>query len=180
MRFQIQAKVQKPGKTWDEILAKMVVYNLLDHMELSPAADASVAGSDKIMAGFDVMVAGSDDSLAEVFMVLYNWGEKSEAMVGAVDLSNVTTQALENIKTLSKEQLKIIKVKGSSVENFSGLVQLYLSQHWGNVQMVGRERLEPWLLPTLLPFPLLFTGMGIGLDRDAKEAYERLRLKEQQ
>ena len=152
MRFYIQAKIQKPGKesaegVWNEILAKMVVHNLLDHMELSPS------------------VAAADASLSEVFMVLYNWGETGEEMMGAVDRGNVTTQALKKIKelTLSEKQLK-----GSNVKDISDLVQLYLSQHWGNVQMVGRERLETWLLPTLVPFPLLFTGMGIGLDPDAE------------
>ena len=62
----------------------------------------------------------------------------------------------------------VTDVKGSTVEDISGLVQRYLSQHWGNVQMMGRERLQPWLLPTLLPFPVLLTGIGIGLDPDAE------------
>ena len=159
MRFYIQAKIQKPGKesaegVWNEILAKMVVHNLLDHMELSPS------------------VAAADASLSEVFMVLYNWDEAGEEMIGAVDRGNVTTQALKKIKelTLSEKQLKMIKkkLKGSNVKDISDLVQLYLSLHWGNVQMVGRERLQTWLLPTLVPFPLLFTGMDIGLDPDAE------------
>ena len=155
MRFYIQAKIQKPGKKsaegmWIEILAKMVVHNLLDHMELSPS------------------VAAADASLSEVFMVLYNWGETGEEMMGDVDKDNVTMQALKKIETLSEEQLKVIEVKGSNVKDISDLVQRYLSQHWDNVQMVGRERLQPWLLPTLLPFPVLFTGIGIGLDPDAE------------
>ena len=125
MRFYIQAKIQKPGKesaegVWNEILAKMVVHNLLDHMELSPS------------------VAAADASLSEVFMVLYNWDEAGEEMIGAVDRGNVTTQALKKIKelTLSEKQLKMIKkkLKGSNVKDISDLVQLYLSQHWGNVQ----------------------------------------------
>ncbi|KAJ1426028.1 hypothetical protein B484DRAFT_431920 [Ochromonadaceae sp. CCMP2298] len=150
MRFYIQAKIQKPGKestkgVWNEIIAKMVVHNLLDHMELSPSVAA-----------------------ADVFMVLYNWAETGEEMVGDVDRDNVTMQALKKVETLSKKRLNEIVVRGSSVEDFSNLVQLYLSQHWGNVQMVGRERLQTWLLPTLVPFPHLFTGMGIGLDPDAE------------
>ena len=155
MRFYIQAKIQKHDKesaegVWNEIPGKMVVHNLLGHMELSPS------------------VAAADASLSEVFMVLYNWGETGEEMMGAVDRGDVTTQALKKVKQLSKEQRKMIDLKGSNVEDFLDLVQLYLSQHWGNVQMVGRERLETWLLPTLVPFPLLFTGMGIGLDPDAE------------
>ena len=69
MRFYIQAKIQKPVNkksadgVRDNILAKMVVHNLLDHMELSP------------------FVAAADISLSEVFMVLYNWGETSEEMI---------------------------------------------------------------------------------------------------
>ncbi len=156
MRFYVQDKIQTPtGKesaegVWDEILGNMVVNNLLDHMELSPS------------------VTAADASLAEVFMVPYNWGETGEEMVGAVDRDTVTTQALKKVERLSEKQLEVIKVKGSNVYEFSSLVQLYLSQHWGNVQMVGRERLQSWLLPTLLPFPLLITGIGIGLDPDAE------------
>ena len=99
-------------------------------------------------------------------MVLYNWGETGEKMVGAVVRDNVTMQALKKVKTLSEEQLTM--AKGSNIKDISGRVQLYLSQHWGNVQMVGGERLQPWLLPTLLPFPVLYTGMDIGLDSDAE------------
>ena len=161
LRFYVQAKIQKPGNNksaegvgvgvWDEILAKMVVHNLLDHVELSAS------------------VAAADASLPEVFMVLYNWGETGEEMVRDVDRGNVAMQALKKVATLSKEQLKVvIDVKGSTVEDISDLVQRYLSQHWGNVQMVGREGLQPWLLPTLLPFPVLLTGIGIGLDPDAE------------
>ena len=161
LRFYIQAKIQKPGNSksaegvgvgvWDEILAKMVVHNLLDHVELSAS------------------VAAADASLSEVFMVLYNWGETGEEMVRGTDRDNVAMQALKKVATLSKEQLKVVRdVKGSTVEDISDLVQRYLSQHWGNVQMVGRERLEPWLLPTLVPFPILLTGIGIGLDPDAE------------
>lgn len=158
LRFYMQAKIQKPGNNksakgvwWDEILAKMVVHNLLDHVELSPS------------------VAAADASLSEVFMVLYNWGETGEEMMRDVDRDNVAMQALKKVATLSKEQLKVvIDVKSSTVEDISDLVQRYLSQHWDNMQMVGRERLQPWLLPTLLPFPVLFTGIGIGLDPDAE------------
>jgi hypothetical protein len=64
-----------------------------------------------------------------------------------VFLYNVMTQALKKIETLREEQLEMIKIKGSNVEDFSDLVQVYLSQHWGNVQMVSRERLKLWLLP---------------------------------
>ena len=146
LRFYIQAKIQKPGNNksavgvWDEILAKMVVHNLLDHMELSPS------------------VAAADASLSEVFMVLYNWGETGEEMMGDVDRGNVTMQALKKIEALSEEQ-KVIEVKGSNVKDISDLVQRYLSQHWGNVQMVGRERLQPWLLRTPLPFPEILSGI---------------------
>jgi hypothetical protein len=171
MRFYINAMIQKPvpkpGKesaegVWDEIFAKMVVRNLLDHVELSPS------------------VAAANASLAEMYMVLYYWGETGarvhlyidpwtgDEMVGTVNRDNVTTQALKKIATLSKDELEMVKVKGSNVEDFSDLVQVYLSQHWGNVQMVGREGLEKWLLPTLLPFPHIFMGMGIGLDPDAE------------
>ena len=157
MRFYIQAKIQKPVNkmsadgVWDEILAKMVVHSLLDHMELlSPS------------------VAAADISLSEVFMVLYNWGETSEEMILDVNQGNVTVQALKKIETLTKEQLEVIQVLGYNVKDISDLVQRYLSQHWDNVQMVGRESLQPWLLPTLLPFPVLFTGIGIGLDPDAE------------
>jgi hypothetical protein len=136
---------------WDEILAKMVVHNLLDHMELlSPS------------------VAAADASLSEVFMVLYNWGETSEEMILDVNQGNVTVKALMKIETLTKEQLEVIQRLGYNVKDISDLVQRYLSQHWDNVQMVGRESLQPWLLPTLLPFPVLFTGIGIGLDPDAE------------
>ena len=151
MRFYIQAKIQKPADgVWDNILARMVVHNLLDHMELSPS------------------VAAADVSLSEVFMVLYNWGETSEEMIGDVNQGNVTVQALKKIETLTKEQLEVIQVLGYNVKDISDLVERYLSQHWDNVQMVGRESLQPWLLPTLLPFPVLFTGIGIGLDPDAE------------
>ena len=151
MRFYIQAKIQKPADgVWDEILAKMVVHNLLDHMELSP------------------FVAAADISLSEVFMVLYNWGETSEKMILDVNRGNVTVQALKKIETLTKEQLEVIQRLGYNVKDISDLVERYLSQHWDNVQMVGRESLQPWLLPTLLPFPVLFTGIGIGLDPDAE------------
>ena len=156
MRFYIQAKIQKPVNkmsadgVWDEILAKMVVHSLLDHMELSPS------------------VAAADASLSEVFMVLYNWGETSEEMILDVTQGNVTVQAVMKIETLTKEQLEVIQRLGYNVKDISDLVQRYLSQHWDNVQMVGRESLQPWLLPTLLPFPVLFTGIGIGLDPDAE------------
>ena len=156
MRFYIQAKIQKPGNkmsadgVWVNILAKMVVHSLLDHMELSPS------------------VAAADISLSEVFMVLYNWGETSEEMILDVNQGNVTVQAVMKIETLTKEQLEVIQVLGYNVKDISDLVQRYLSQHWDNVQMVGRESLQPWLLPTLLPFPVLFTGIGIGLDPDAE------------
>ncbi len=151
MRFYIQAKIQKPADgVWDNILAKMVVHNLLDHMELSPS------------------VAAADVSLSEVFMVLYNWGETSEEMILDVNPGNVTVQALKKIETLTKEQLEVIQRLGYNVKDISDLVERYLSQHWDNVQMVGRESLQPWLLPTLLPFPVLFTGIGIGLDPDAE------------
>ena len=151
IRFYIQAKIQKPADgVWDNILANMVVHNLLDHMELSPS------------------VAAADAFLSEVFMVLYNWGETSEEMILDVNPGNVTVQALKKIETLTKEQLEVIQMLGYNVEDISDLVQRYLSQHWDNVQMVGRESLQPWLLPTLLPFPVLFTGIGIGLDPDAE------------
>ena len=91
MRFYMQAKVQKPGNNksadgvWDEILAKMVVHNLLDHVELSPS------------------VAAADASLSEVFMVLYNWGETGGEMVRGVDRDNVAMQALKKVAALRKE-----------------------------------------------------------------------------
>ena len=75
---------------------------------------------------------------------------------------------MKKIETLTKEQLRMIQVLGYNVKDISDLVERYLSQHWDNVQMVGRESLQPWLLPTLLLFPVLFTGIGIGLDPDAE------------
>ena len=84
-----------------------------------------------------------------------------------MDRDNVAMQALKKVATLFTEQRKVMEVKGSNVEDISELVQRYLSQHWGNVHIVGRERLQQWLLPTLLPFPVLLTGMGINLDPEA-------------
>lgn len=128
----------------------MIVHNLLDHLELSPS------------------VATADTSLSEVFMVLYNRGETGEEMMGDMDKDNVKIQALKKKETITNEQLKLIKGRDTNVNDISNLMQLYLSQHWDNVQMVGRERLQPRLLPTLIPFPVLFPGIGIGLDPDAE------------
>jgi hypothetical protein len=83
-----------------------------------------------------------------------------------VDKDNVKIQALKKIETLSKEQQKMIKVRDTNIKDISNWVHRYLSLHWDNVHKVGRERFQPLFAAytALLPFPVLFTGIGIDLD----------------
>jgi hypothetical protein len=166
------------------------------------------------------------DTLSEVFMVLYNWGESREVMVEAVNKNLVKELAqkkttkriarafvaeleaekgqrfadekvknlmegftrdvdmeLEKVEALPQEEIVKLIVEvfvkhcettnekrinvgelAEEIERFlllRELIDCFLEKQWGNIHMVGKDRLEQWLLPSLVPFPMLFKTMGI-------------------
>ena len=39
-------------------------------------------------------------------------------------------------------------------------IELYISNYWDQVHFVGQEKLQTWLCPSFLPFPMLATAIG--------------------
>jgi hypothetical protein len=136
--FYNQVKIDIPkNKPFEQLVCDMICYNLLHYFN-------TICNSDKKKV-----------SLEDVHMIIYNWGEED----GRDKLSSMNKTMCND--AISKKFNNIKDFPGSKNKALRKLVNEYVDNHIGsNVHVVGRRVLKDWILPSFIPFPVLFTELG--------------------
>jgi hypothetical protein len=147
---------QRPPQTVDEVLAHGLAMSLLQHVSCE---------------------TGEGD-LSTVHFVLYYWGGDDGEEGGAVLPEQ--TEVLRHLtgSHILQEMMRCEAEKHrQDPEVVMASVVKFISEHFGNIHVVSRPRLQSWLLPSLLPFPILLSALS-ALPEDSRSESGSMNIKQ--
>ena len=159
--FYIQMKIQFPNmeslkgkrtrdgavkiakQSVNYVLARGLVYTLLQHLwHYNHLADETV------------------------HYILYNWGDEGKTHATPDGILEHFVDMEDKIKEfVMKNKKKVVQ----DDHDYMKYVRSYITNHFSNVHVVARPQLMKWLLPSLLPFPMLFSELDVSNDIEVGE-----------
>ena len=151
--FYAQVKIRFPfhrdegrDQTIDEVIAHTVGLTLLHHI-------CRYAPYDNLN---DV-----DLNLNAIHVILYNWGDDGRVKPNKDEVLSLWKKVYSRKNKAFKSQA-IDKLGMQEVpKHFKSVVLRYLENHFNNIHVVARPILEKWLLPSLLPIPMLVDAVTV-------------------
>jgi hypothetical protein len=145
LHFYLQMKIEFHKKKDDgtgsnmptsEVVAKSLTLTLREHLLRYPDCVPDL------------------DLLRHVHLVIYNWGDGGEPALTKDEVRKrleVITPSARVAGGSSKEK---------TLKGFDDIVLGFVDAHFANIHVVDRPSLEKWMIPSFLPFPILFTALG--------------------
>ena len=124
----------------DKIIS-LISYNLLDYMNV-------FQNSDNIT------------NYNNIHMILYVWESKQENFEKLFSKDEFTIS--EYTRNVIDHQFEKIMRKFKNLPNGFNkeMITSYITNNWNQIHFVGQEKLQSWLCPSFLPFPMIATALN--------------------
>lgn len=141
--FYLQAKIKLDISDIDKVIEKVVTiisYNLLEYAITN-------------------MNSTKEVNYNNVHMILYVCGLEKQTFT---DIFSKESFPRDQMKKLVNEQFSHIKNKYNNTlpSGFDEeIIMKYIDDHWDHFHIVGEDKMQTWLSPSFLSFPMLATAL---------------------